>query len=101
MIVNRLSGCFLCTNSLISMHIVLLIVVFIIGGLINQLRGQSLPGVKTTSMLQIDGQLDEEGWKQAAVVGGFRRNFPDDTAAAAYTTEVRVLYDDNNLYIAA
>lgn len=83
------------------MHIVLLIVVFLIGGLINRLRSQSVQMVKTNASLQIDGQLNEEGWKQAVLVTGFVRNFPDDTAAAAYTTEVRLLYDDNNLYVAA
>ncbi len=49
----------------------------------------------------IDGVLDEAAWAQAPPVGVFHQIEPDEYAPASESTEVRVLYDDAHLYVAA
>ena len=47
----------------------------------------------------IDGKLDEEMWKQAAVFKDFIQTSPGDRIAPSKPTEVYVFYDETNLYI--
>src|SRR4051812_39846739 len=49
----------------------------------------------------IDGSLDDEAWQQAQPVGDFFQQFPDEFAPATERSEVRFLYDDENLYVGA
>ena len=49
----------------------------------------------------IDGRLDDDAWKNAAVVDDFHQTSPSDGAAPTEITIVRVTYDDEYLYIAA
>ncbi len=49
----------------------------------------------------IDGRLDDDAWKNAAVVDDFHQTSPSDGAAPTEMTIVRVTYDDEYLYIAA
>lgn len=51
--------------------------------------------------LTIDGRLAEAEWKRAEVITGFTQVEPDEGEAATERTEVRLLYDDENIYIAA
>ena len=53
----------------------------------------------TIDALTIDGKLDEEMWKQAAVFKDFVQTFPGDRVAASKQTEVYVFYDQTNFYI--
>ncbi|MFO7894721.1 MAG: DUF5916 domain-containing protein [Longimicrobiales bacterium] len=48
---------------------------------------------------QIDGRLDDAAWADAAVATGFIQMRPDPGAAASFPTEVRVLYDDEAVYV--
>ena len=48
--------------------------------------------------LVLDGRLDEEAWSQADAVGNFTQKDPDEGMPATEKTEVRVLYDQENLY---
>jgi hypothetical protein len=48
----------------------------------------------------IDGRLDEAVWQQAPVVGGFTTYNPDYGKAMSERTEVRMAYDNENLYFA-
>jgi hypothetical protein len=54
-----------------------------------------------TSKINIDGNLDDEAWKNTDVAKDFWLKFPTDTAHANNQTEVRLTYDDNFLYISA
>lgn len=54
---------------------------------------------KITSHIQLDGVLAEPEWQQAQAAAGFRQNQPREGEAATEKTEVRVLYDDGNLYV--
>jgi hypothetical protein len=49
----------------------------------------------------IDGRLSEEAWAQAEPVGGFTQRDPDEGKPASERTEVRVLYDNDALYVGA
>ena len=49
----------------------------------------------------IDGQLNDEVWSQAEVISGFTQIDPDEGKPATERTEIRLLYDDRALYIAA
>jgi hypothetical protein len=47
----------------------------------------------------IDGSLSDPVWARARVIDSFRQKLPTVGAAATERTEVRVLYDENNLYV--
>ena len=53
----------------------------------------------TIDELTIDGKLDEEMWKQAAVFKDFIQTSPGDRVAPSKPTEVYVFYDEKNLYL--
>lgn len=48
--------------------------------------------------ITVDGQLDESDWALAEPVSDFVQSEPDEGASPSERTEVRVLFDDNNLY---
>jgi len=53
---------------------------------------------RTTATISADGQLDEEDWKKAPVL-----TFSDSLGrqvSRKYGTKLRLLYDENNLYVA-
>ena len=47
----------------------------------------------------IDGDLSDGIWGNAALIDAFIQQEPDEGAAATERTEVRLLYDESNLYI--
>ena len=49
----------------------------------------------------IDGHVDETLWSEQAVLGDYRVIEPDTLAVPTYPTELRVLYTDRGLYVAA
>jgi hypothetical protein len=49
----------------------------------------------------IDGRLSDEAWSHAPVADHFRQRDPHEGQAATERTEIRVLYDDNALYVGA
>ena len=51
--------------------------------------------------ITIDGHLDEEAWPRVSPITTFIQAQPDTGAPATERTEVRLLYDANNLYIGA
>jgi hypothetical protein len=55
---------------------------------------------KITTPLVIDGKVDEEVWKTAAVFKDFYQTAPGDNVAPSRRTEAYMLYDEYNLYIA-
>ena len=56
---------------------------------------------KTLDEITVDGVLDEETWQKADVADDFYMIMPMDTSLANAKTEVRVAYDDKNLYMSA
>lgn len=47
----------------------------------------------------LDGNLDEPIWEQANAADNFWEYFPADSIRARQQTEIKMLYDDTNLYI--
>ncbi len=56
---------------------------------------------KTALPLKIDGVMDEEAWQQTDVANDFFMVTPMDTSIARVRTEVRMTYDDKNIYLIA
>lgn len=54
---------------------------------------------RTAQPIIVDGVMDEETWQQADVATAFVRNFPDDQNLAEYQTFVRMLFDEEHLYL--
>jgi hypothetical protein len=55
----------------------------------------------TTEKIKIDGVLDEAVWQNTPTVGEFWEYFPSDTVKAKLRTEVRITYDDKNIYVSS
>lgn len=49
----------------------------------------------------MDGRLDEAAWAEATPITEFRQYEPEEGAPASLRTELRVMYDDQALYVGA
>ena len=56
---------------------------------------------KTDQDIILDGNLDEQFWKNANLVDNFFQQFPNDSIIAEKLTEVRLAYTDTHLFISA
>jgi hypothetical protein len=54
---------------------------------------------RTSDRIALDGRLDERAWSAAAPYSDFVESFPRPGLPASFRTEVRVLYDDETLYV--
>ncbi|MDB4934455.1 MAG: hypothetical protein JWP87_1427, partial [Labilithrix sp.] len=59
-----------------------------------------LTPVRTPSAPVIDGDLSDEVWAGAPATTAFTQKFPHERAAPSERTTLRVLYDDDALYVA-
>ena len=57
--------------------------------------------VRREGNVAIDGRLDEAAWARATPITDFRQFQPAEGAPASLPTEVRILYDDQALYVGA
>ncbi len=57
--------------------------------------------VRVEGPIEIDGKLDEGAWQQARPHTTFTQRDPDEGEKATEETDVRVLYDDDSIYIGA
>ena len=60
----------------------------------------TIPKIGIESAITIDGNPNEEMWKTAAVFKDFYQTGPGDNIAPSKPTEVMMMYDEKNLYIA-
>jgi hypothetical protein len=66
------------------------------------LEAQTVQAVRVEGpSLRIDGQLTELVWRSAPAARGFLQREPDEGQPASDSTEVRVAYDDDALYVGA
>ena len=56
---------------------------------------------KTTSPVIVDGETSDAGWSAAEIASNFYMVLPMDTGMARVRTDVRMTYDDENLYLLA
>ncbi|MEO6068979.1 MAG: DUF5916 domain-containing protein [Chitinophagaceae bacterium] len=61
----------------------------------------SIDAVKATSAVHIDGNLNEAAWKTAPSVTDFTQFFPTYGLPATTRSEVKILYDNDAVYIGA
>jgi len=64
--------------------------------------GRNVPvmrAVRATGPIRIDGILDEPAWSKAPVASDFMESYPNPNGHPPDSTEVRVLYDDDALYV--
>jgi hypothetical protein len=54
---------------------------------------------RLTGTIHVDGRLDDAAWKSAPVTDAFTQIDPDEGKPASERTEVRVLYDDDAIYV--
>ena len=56
---------------------------------------------RTDAPFVVDGKLDEPAWSMATPITDLRQTTPDPGAPASQKSEIRILYDDDNLYVGA
>ena len=61
----------------------------------------TLTAVRAAGAIEVDGELDEAAWADARPATDFVQSTPDTGYPATERTEVRILYDDETLYIGA
>jgi hypothetical protein len=62
-------------------------------------HSRKLPATRASGPITLDGRLDEPAWAAAPVADRFIQNDPREGEPATFDTEVRMLYDDDALYI--
>ena len=65
------------------------------------LAQKTLTAVKTQQAPAIDGKLDDEIWQSAPLATDFIQSFPSYGITATTKTDVRIMYDDNAVYVGA
>ena len=56
---------------------------------------------KITELIKVDGFPDDKGWKEIQPTSRFYAVLPMDTGFAKVYTEVKMCFDDKNLYLLA
>jgi hypothetical protein len=59
------------------------------------------PIQQTEEVIAVDGQLQEAAWQSATVLQDFLMKYPRDTGLAKRRTLVRLIYDEQYLYVGA
>ncbi len=86
-----------------------LIALFVLGLFIHKATGQEFSDFQknfqytiqpTTNKIKIDGVLSESVWTTSQVAKDFKKKYPNDIGDPKSNTEVRVSYDNENLYFA-
>ena len=52
-----------------------------------------------TEPIMVDAILDEESWSDAKPATNFWQHFPTDTKQAKQQAEIKMMFDDRNLYV--
>ncbi|MFP4691864.1 MAG: DUF5916 domain-containing protein [Bacteroidales bacterium] len=87
-----------------SIPVSLLLLIFFIPGLRSASASEDrrlLNATRASAPPVIDGSMRDPVWEKANVVSNFYQYEPHNDRPASRETEVRVLYDDNAVYIAA
>ena len=61
--------------------------------------GSSIVASRRAGEVHIDGRLDEPAWQQASPFTDFWQRGPLEGQPPTYTSEVRILYDDDAIYV--
>ncbi|MBW7891600.1 MAG: carbohydrate binding family 9 domain-containing protein, partial [Chitinophagaceae bacterium] len=86
-------------NPMNQKSLLLLFLLLICGNLYSQVK--ILEAVRIDVAPKIDAFLNEEAWLQAPVASDFIVSFPSFGKPASQKTEVKILYDDDAVYVGA
>jgi len=76
-------------------------ILFAAPSVFGQFNDKSVAAVLTPTPPVIDGKLDDEVWKLAPLITDFHQVSPEEYGQPTEPTDVRVLYDAENLYVSA
>ena len=77
------------------------LLIFCIACISGFAQKKDIQAVKAVLSPRIDGNLDDDAWKQAPVASDFIQNFPSNGSPSSVRTEVKILYDDEAIYVGA
>lgn len=66
-----------------------------------QSQKKTFKAVRATDKIKVDGVFDEASWQNAPILTDFVQRRPDPGAPSERKTEVRFIYDDEAIYVAA
>src|SRR5260221_7410233 len=74
----------------------------------SAIAGPTTPGTATmaatalpeATAIKLDGAFTEAVWEHVPAVSDFRQRDPKDGGAPTFATDVKVAYDESNLYVA-
>lgn len=66
---------------------------------VNAHKDRKVSAVRIDQPIKVDGKLDEPEWNLAEPVGDFVQKLPATGEPASERTEVRLLFDDDHLYV--
>jgi hypothetical protein len=81
-----------------SFLIVLLVLISCNSGVAGT-SSKKIHAVRVASSISIDGVLEESDWKNAETLSDFQQYDPVESADPTEKTDVKVLFDDNALYV--
>ena len=79
----------------------LLFIVFALSGFLALGQSRTIVAVKATQPVKIDASLDEQAWQLAPIANDFVQYFPTYGIPSVVRSEVKILYDDDAVYIGA
>ena len=62
---------------------------------------RELTAMRIAGKIVLDGRLDDADWSRVAPAAGFVQRDPDEGKPASQETEIRILYDDDAIYVGA
>src|SRR5690348_14860797 len=83
-----------------SSRLRLVLAAALLAALAGRARAADVAAVRAGGAIRIDGRIDEAAWQAAAPFSAFVQLFPLEGAPPGAATELRVLYDEQFLYVA-
>jgi hypothetical protein len=86
-------------NKSITMNKIQLIIFLIINLTFSKEQKKQIYVKYISSEILIDGELDENDWNLAKTASDFYEHFPENGAPSKYKNEIKIMNDDQFLYI--
>ncbi|MCF8370722.1 MAG: carbohydrate binding family 9 domain-containing protein [Bacteroidales bacterium] len=86
---------------MIKTNLIIAFCLILFGVFGQQAAPKNLDALRIDSKISIDGSLDEDAWKSAESATDFRIYEPTPGEPSSQRSDVKVLYDDKNVYIGA
>lgn len=96
LLVNNLSS--FPQNIKFGIYLVIGFLCFFVAVIISEAKTNQVKAYRTYESIEIDGELNEADWKNAEVIDEFVQIEPNAGEPNSEPMEVRILYDDENIY---